>query len=109
VAISESVIFPRLPSKVPFAIVGNEKSADGPIRIVRAEVSLAPIEAAELAIWTPRFEDGSRGRRVSQFLRQPQILRLADVAEFGPVLGVMLIELRLAPESRSAGKKQQSG
>jgi hypothetical protein len=62
--------------------------------------------SAELAIWTPSFEDRSAGRRVSQFLRQPQILRLADVAEFGPVLGVMLIELRLAPESRSAGKNE---
>ena len=108
-AISWSVIFPRLPSKVPFAIVWNEKSADGPIGIVRAKVALALVEAAELAIWTPCFEDRSRGRRVSQFLRQPQILRPADVAELGSVLGIMLIELRAASESGSAGKKQQRG
>ena len=68
---------------------------------------MAPVEAAELAIWTPRFENRSSDRRISQFLRQPQIFRLADVAELGPVLSIMFIQLRPAAEPWPAGEKQQ--
>jgi hypothetical protein len=97
----------RLPSKVPFAIIGDEKCSDGSVRIVRAKVTLTPVKAAELAIWPPRFKNWPTHRRVSQFLRQPQILGLADVAELGAVLGVVLIQLRPATESGAAGEKQE--
>jgi hypothetical protein len=106
-AISWSVISLRLPSKVPFAIIGDEKCPDGSVWIERAEVALAPVEAAELAIWPARFEDWPSHRRVPQFLRQPQIFRLANVAEFRPVFSIMFIELRPAAEPGSAGEKQQ--
>jgi hypothetical protein len=96
-----------LPAKVPLAIIGDEKSPDGSVRIVRAEVAVSPVEAAELAIGPPRLKNWPTHRRVSQFLRQPQIFGWADVAEFGAVLGIMLVQLGPAAESGSAGEKQQ--
>ena len=97
----------RLVSKVPLAIIGDEKCPDGPVRIVRAEIALAPVKSAELAIGTPRFKNWPTHRGVPQFLRHPEIFRLADMAELGPMLGVMLIQLRPATEFGTAGKKQQ--
>src|ERR1700681_1200047 len=79
----KSMRSPGLSSEVPLAIVGDKKRTNSLIRIISAEVALAPVEAAELSIRAPRFEDRSTRRhgRVSQFLRQPQIFQLADVAE----------------------------
>src|SRR6202030_3160527 len=90
-----------------FAVVRNEKGADSSVRIVRAKVAFAPVKSAELAIWTPRFENRSTNRCISQFLRQPKIFRLADMAELGPMLGIMLVQLRPAAKSRSAAKEHQ--
>jgi hypothetical protein len=97
----------RLPSKVPFAVIGDEKCPDGPVGIVRTEVAVTPVEAAELAIWPARLKNRSAHRSVSQFLRQPQIFGLADVPEFGAMLGIMLIQLCPASKSRSTGEKQK--
>ena len=99
----------RLASKVPLAIVRDEKRPDGSVGIVGAEVALAPIEAAELAIRPPGFKNWPTHRGVPQFLRQPQIFGLADMAELDAVLGVMLIQLRPAPESRPTGEKEKNG
>jgi hypothetical protein len=99
----------RLVSKVPLAIVGDKKCPDGSVRIVSAKVPVTPVKSAELAIRPPGFEDWPTHRRVPQFLRQPQIFGLADVPELGAMLGIMLIQLRPAPESRPAGEKQQNG
>jgi hypothetical protein len=100
---------PGLSSEVPFAIVGDKKRTNSLIRIISAEVALAPVEAAELSIRPPRFEDRSTRRhgRVSQFLRQPQIFQLADVAELSSMFGIMLIQLDRAAKPRAAGQKQQ--
>ena len=94
-------------SEVTLAVIGNEKGADGPARIVCAKVASAPVEATELPIRTPRFEDGPANRQVSQLLRQPQILGDADVSEFSAMLGIMLFQLGMAAESGSAGEEQE--
>jgi len=95
-----------LSSEISFSIIGNEKSADGPAPIVSAEVTSTPVEAAELPVRTPRFENGPSKRRVSQLLRQPQVFGNADVSELGSMLGVMLFQLGMAAEARSAGEEQ---
>ena len=94
---------PGLPLKVSFTVVGDEESSNGTVGIVRAEVFVSAVKAAELAVLALDFEDGSTHRCIAQFLRQAQIFRLADPSEFGPMLLVMLVELRLAAKARSAG------
>src|SRR5215471_2053291 len=67
-----------LPPEVALAGIGDEKGADGTIRIVSAEIAMPPVEASEPAVGPSRFEDRTAGRHrcVSQLLRQPQILAL---------------------------------
>jgi len=98
----------RLPAKVPFAIIGDEKCPNGSVRIVGAKIAFAPVESAELAIWPARLENWPTHRRISQSLRQTKIFRLADVAELRAVLSEMLFQLRAAAESRPAGEEQQA-
>jgi hypothetical protein len=96
-----------LPLKITFAGVGYEERSNGSVAIVGAEISMASIEPAELAAGPPRFEDRSAGRGVSQLLRQPQILRFADRAEFVPVLLEMFVEFFLAAKAGARGVEQQ--
>jgi hypothetical protein len=92
--------------KISLAGVGYEERANDSVAIIGAEVTVAAVESAELATGTPRFEDWTADRSVSQLLRQPHILGFAERAEFVPVLLVMFVELFLAAEAGARGIKQ---
>src|SRR5262249_22279753 len=95
-----------LPVKVTLAIVGNEEGPNRAVGIICAEVALALVEPAELAIPAHRLQNPSAHGRIAQRLRQPQILLLRDPAELGPMLPVMLVELGSAAKAW-AGRPQQ--
>jgi hypothetical protein len=96
-----------LPLKISFPGVGYEERSNGSVGIVGAEVTVAAVESAELAIGAAGFEDWSASGGVSQLLRQAQIFGLADGTELGPVLLVVFVELRLAAEAWAGGVEQQ--
>jgi len=79
------------------------------VRIVGAEVAMPPVEAAELAIRPSGFEDRTAGGLIAQFLRQPQIVLLANMAEFRAVFLIMFVELSLRAKAGSRRAKEQHG
>src|SRR5580698_7103440 len=96
-----------LPSEIAFAVVGDEEGSDGSVWIIGSEIAMPPVEAAELAVAAPRFQDGTAQRSVSQLLRQTQVLGLVDGAKFGAVLLKMLVQQGAAAETWAGGEQQE--
>src|SRR6202044_3174580 len=96
-----------LPPKVAFAVVGDEKRSNGCVAIVGAEVTMPAVEPAELAVGTPRFQNGTTRRRIAQFLRQTKVFAFTDRAKFRTVFGEVFIQLRPAPKTGARGVEQQ--
>src|SRR5271170_2993189 len=89
----------RLPPKVVLAIIGDEERSDGAIAIIGAEVAVPAIEPAELAVGTPRFQNGTTRGRIAQFLRQTEVFAFTDRAKFDAMFGVVFIQLRPAAKT----------
>jgi hypothetical protein len=96
----------RLSLKITLAVVRDEERTDGSVAIVDAEIPVAAVEPAEIAIGPPGFEDGSADGPVPQLLCKTQILSLADSAEFMPVLLIVFVELSLAAKAWAGSVEQ---